>query len=56
MAKEEDFFEKSESEILSKEEEQDMYEQFKSVMTISKKLDDMLQEIELLENQPWAKN
>ena len=56
MAKEEIFFEKAESEILSKAEEQDMYEQFKSVMTISKKLDDMLQEIELLENQPWAKN
>ena len=56
MAKEETFFDKAESEILSKEEEQDMYEQFKSVMTLSKKLDDMLQEIELLENQPWAKN
>ena len=56
MAKEENFFEKVESEILSKEEEQDMYEQFKSILTISKKLDDMLQEIELLENQPWAKN
>ena len=55
MAKEENFFEKAEFEILSKEEEQDMYEQFKSVMTISKKLDDMLREIDLLENQPWAK-
>ena len=56
MAKEESFFDQAESETLSKEEEQDMYEQFKSVMTISKKLDDMLQEIEFLENQPWAKN
>ena len=29
----------------------DMYEQFKSVMTISKKLEDMIKEIETLENQ-----
>ena len=56
MAKEENFFDKAESEILSKEEEQDMYEQFKSVMTVSKKLDDMLNKIKFLENQPWAKN
>lgn len=53
MNKEETFFDKAESEILSKEEEFDMYEQFKSVMTISKKMEDMIQEIEYLETQSW---
>lgn len=56
MTKEENFFDKAESEILSKEEEYDMYEQFKSVMTISKKMEDMIKEIEYLEDQPWFKN
>ena len=56
MTKEEDFFDKAESEILSKEEEFDMYEQFKSVMTISKKMEDLIKEIEYFETQPWIKN
>ncbi len=54
--KEENFFDKAESEVLSREEEHDMYEQFKSVMTISKKMEDMIKEIEYLENQPWFQN
>ena len=53
MSKEEIFFDKAESDVLTKEEEYDMYEQFKSVMTISKKMEDMIQEIEYLENQAW---
>ena len=56
MTKEEKFFDEAEAEILSKEEEYDMYEQFKSVMTISKKMEDMIKEIEYLENQPWFEN
>ena len=56
MTKEENFFDKAESEVLSKEEEYDMYEQFKSVMAISKKMEDMIKEIEYLENQSWFKN
>ncbi len=56
MTKEENFFDKAEAEVLSKEEEYDMYEQFKSVMTISKKMEDMIKEIEYLENQPWFQN
>ena len=56
MTKEETFFDKAESEVLSKEEEFDMYEQFKSVMTISKKMEDMIKEIEYLETQPWFQN
>ncbi|MGY5142466.1 MAG: hemerythrin domain-containing protein [Nitrosopumilus sp.] len=55
MNKEEAFFDKAESEVLSKEEELDMFEQFRSVMTISKKKDDMIKEIENLENLPWMK-
>ena len=56
MTKEENFFDKAESEVLSKEEEFDMYDQFKSVMTISKKMEDMIKEIEYLESQPWVQN
>ena len=56
MTKEENFFDKAEVEVLSKEEEYDMYEQFKSVMTISKKMEDMIKEIEYLENQSWVQN
>ncbi|MBA4436641.1 MAG: hemerythrin domain-containing protein [Nitrosopumilaceae archaeon] len=56
MNKEEDFFDKAEAEILTKEEEMDMYDQFRSVMTISKKMEDMIKEIEYLENQPWVQN
>ena len=33
-----------------------MYEQFKSIMTISKKMEDMIKEIEYLETQPWFQN
>ena len=51
-----DAFDKAEAEIISKEEEFEMYEQFKSVMTVSKKMEDMIKEIEYLENQDWAKN
>ena len=54
--KEENFFDKAESEVLSKEEEYDMYEQFKSVMAISKKMEDMIKEIEYLEKQSWFQN
>ena len=56
MKKEENFFDKAEEEVISREEEFDMYEQFKSVMTISKKMEDMIKEIEYLEDQDWVKN
>ena len=56
MTKEEKFFDKAEAEIISKEEEYEMYEQFKSVMTISKKMENMITEIENLENKSWCKN
>ena len=56
MAKEEKFFDEAESEILSKEEEFEMYEQFTSSMVTSKKMEDLIQEIQYLENQTWFQN
>ncbi len=55
MAKEEDFFDKAEKTILSKEEEQEMFEQFQSVTAITKKLEEIIKQIDYLENQPWMK-
>lgn len=56
MRKEEAFFDRAEAEVLSREEEFEMYEQFKSVMAITKKIQDMIKEIEYLESQPWFQN
>ena len=56
MTKEEKFFDEAESEILSKEEEFEMYEQFSSSMITSKKIEDLIQEIQYLENQTWFQN
>jgi len=55
LSKEEDFLERAEKEVLSKEEEQDMFEQFQSVMAVSEKMESILKEINYLENQPWFK-
>ena len=55
MEKEEKLFEKVESEILSREEEQDLYEQFLSVLAITKKVEHLIREINILENQQWCK-
>ena len=56
MKKEENFFVKAEAEIISKEEELEMYEQLKTVMTVTKKMEDMIKEIDYLENQDWVRN
>ena len=55
LAKEEDFFTKAEENILSKEEEAEMYEQFQSVIAIVEKLSDMRKMIDYLEDQNWYK-
>lgn len=55
MSKEEKFFDKAESEVLSREEEQEMYEQFRSVTAVSKKIEHSIKQIELLENTIWFK-
>ena len=56
VSKENKFFDTAEAEVLSKEEEIEMYEQYRSVFAIVKKIDEMIAEIDYLENQPWAKN
>ena len=56
LSKEEKFFDQAKVTVLSKEEEQEMYEQFRSVMSITKKLEEMIKEIDYLEEQPWFKN
>ena len=33
-----------------------MYEQYRSVFAIVKKIDEMIAEIDYLENQPWFRN
>ena len=53
MKKEEAFFDRAESEILSREEEQEMFEQFKSVMVTTKKMEEMIREITILEDSSW---
>ncbi len=55
MAKEEEFFDKAEKTVLSKEEEQEMFEQFQSVTAITKKIEDIIKQIDYLEIQPWMK-
>jgi len=56
MSKEEDFFDKVENTVLSKEEEREMYEQFTSVSTISTKLSELLNEIKQLQEKAWFTN
>ncbi len=56
LSKEENLFDKVERTVLSKEEEQEMYDQFKSIVSTSKKTEDMTKEIDFLEQQPWFKN
>ena len=56
LNKENKFFDDAEADVLSKEEEIEMYEQYRSVFAIVKKVEDMIKEIDYLENQPWAKN
>ena len=41
---------------VSKEEEIEMYEQYRSVFAIVKKVEELIADIDYLENQPWAKN
>lgn len=56
LNKENKFFDDAEANVLSKEEETDMYEQYRSIFAVVKKVEDMIKEIDFLENQPWFKN
>lgn len=56
LKKEEEFFAKAQAEVLSREEEQEMYAQFQSVIAISTKIETVIKEIERLEMQDWYKS
>lgn len=55
ITKEEQFFDIAEKEILSAEEEQMMYEEFRAVTAVTTKIDDMIKSIASLEEKPWMK-
>ena len=50
------FFDRAENDVLSKEEEKEMFEQFQSIIAITSKIDEMIKVIDYLENQPWFKD
>jgi hemerythrin-like domain-containing protein len=54
LQKEEEFFKKAQTEVLSKEEEQEMYDLFQSVMAVSTKIQEVMKQIEYLEQQEWS--
>jgi hemerythrin-like domain-containing protein len=53
LQKEEEFFKRVQDEVLSKEEEQEMYNFFQSVIAVSTKIETIMKEIEYLEKQDW---
>ncbi|EGP93138.1 MULTISPECIES: hemerythrin domain-containing protein [Nitrosarchaeum] len=53
LNKENKFFDDAEANVLSKEEETEMYEQYRSVIAIVKKVEQMIAEIDWLETRPW---
>ena len=56
MTKEEQFFDITEKQVLSQEEEKMMYEEFRAVTAVVTKLDDMIKSIDYLEQTPWMRN
>ncbi len=55
MTKEDRFFEITEKEVLSPEDEKIMYEEYMAVITLTKKVHEMIQAIGFLEQTPWMK-
>lgn len=56
MTKEDHFFDTAEKQVLSKEEEVMMYEEFRAVTAVTTKISDMISQITYLENTTWMKN
>ena len=56
ITKEEQFFDITEKQVLSQEEEKMMYEEFRAVTAVVTKLDDMIKSIDYLEQTSWMKN
>ncbi|HSD04744.1 MAG TPA: hemerythrin domain-containing protein, partial [Nitrosopumilaceae archaeon] len=55
ITKEEQFFDIAEKQILSPEEEKEMYEEFRAVNAVITKLDEMVKSINSLEEKSWMK-
>ncbi len=53
LHKENKFFDDAEADVLSKEEEVEMYEQYRSIFAIVKKTEEMIAEIDMLESSSW---
>ncbi len=53
LSKEDKFFDTAQNEILSKEEEQMLYEEFRAVTAVLTKFDEMVHLIDYLETTPW---
>lgn len=53
ITKEERFFDKASSQVLSKEEEKIMYEEFSAVTAVVTKLDEIIKSIDYLEQASW---
>ena len=55
VSKEEKFFDQAEADVLSPEEEHEMYQQFNSSMATAKKISHIIKQIEILENASWMR-
>lgn len=56
LTKEDRFFDVAEKQVLSKEEEDMMYEEFRAVTAVATMFDEMVRSIEYLEQTSWMKN
>jgi hemerythrin-like domain-containing protein len=56
MTKEDKFFDTAQNDVLSKEEEQMMYEEFRAVTAVVTKFDEMVHSLDYIETTPWMKN
>ena len=56
ITKEEKFFDKAESQVLSQEEEKMIYEEFRAVTAVVTKLDEMIKSLDSLEQAHWMKS
>lgn len=56
LTKEDKFFDITENQVLSQDEEKMMYEEFRAVTAVVTKLDEMIRSIDYLETTHWMKN
>ena len=56
LNKEDKFFDTAQNQVLSKEEEEMMYEEFRAITAIATKFDDMVRTLDYLEQTSWMNN